>query len=84
MSLREVFHSAIRDKVYAYLRQGVSRGSWTTEFIYNFLDEIMSEKSSEITSYLKDHIVTLENMDSAAQDVAEHIILPYIYKKRVE
>jgi hypothetical protein len=83
MSLRDVFLSAVRDKVYNYLKQGPLRG-WAAELTYNLIDQALNEKTYEIQGYLQSYVVTLENMNNAAQYVAERIILPYILQKRVE
>jgi len=83
MSLREIFSSRVRDIVYIELRKGILR-DWKAEFIYKLANEAINDKQYEITSFLQNNIVTLENMSESARLVAIRIILPYIYQKRVE
>jgi len=83
MSLRDVFTSVVRNKVYIMLKQGIMR-DWGAELIYSLIDQAIQEKSYEIQQYLQSYVVTLENMNTAAQLVAQQILLPYILKKRVQ
>jgi hypothetical protein len=57
---------------------------WTAELVYSLIDEAMNEKSYDIQVYLQEHVVTLENMNNAAQWVAQNIILPSITQRRVQ
>jgi ABC-type polysaccharide transport system permease subunit len=83
MSLRDIFQSVIREKVYAILKQSYLR-SWATEFVYKIIDDAMNEISDQINGYIYNNVVTLANMDYHAQVVAQNIVVPYISKKRVE
>jgi len=83
MSLRDVFLSLVRGMVYVELKRGLLR-DWRPELVYSLIDEAINEKLYEINSFLSNYVVTLENMNDAAQRITREILLPYIYKKRVQ
>lgn len=83
MSLRDMFYTLLREKLYTYLKQGILR-EWATELIYKIVDGAIQEKMYDVNMYLQNHIVTLRNMDPSATVVVKTILLPYITKKRVE
>ena len=83
MSLRDVFLGVVRSKLYTMLKSSYMR-DWTAELVYSLIDEAMNEKSYDIQVYLQEHVVTLENMNNAAQWVAQNIILPSITQRRVQ
>jgi hypothetical protein len=73
----------VRDTVYLELKRGLLR-DWRPELVYSLIDEVINEKAYEIDSFLQEYVVTLETMNNAAQRVAREILLPYVYKKRVQ
>jgi len=83
MSLREIFFSQLRDRFYVTLKGTLLR-DWRPEIISSLIDEVTSEKMYEINSYIQNNVVTLENMNQHIQRIIESILLPHIYRKRVE
>jgi hypothetical protein len=83
MSLRDVFLSQVRDRLYATLKGTILR-DWRPEIVANLANETMEEKTYEINSYIQNNVITLESITHHAQRIVDSILVPYVYKKRVE
>jgi len=83
MSLRDMLNTILREKLYAYLRQGILR-EWDASVIYKLVGETLKENAEDIDNYLQNYTVTLESMNQHAETIVRGILLPSVMRKRIE
>lgn len=77
MSLRTIFKGRVRDVLFSRLR-GKQLRLWDTAQVVDFTDAVLKNKAVEIDNYLNERNVTLDNINSAVQEVVDKILLPSI------
>jgi len=77
MSFKSIFLDRLRDRLYDHLRIGVMKG-WEVRQIIEFTDVSISNNTVQIDEYLKNHKVTLDNVNESIEEIIVKIILPSI------